>query len=122
MFYKLYRFAIAEEKSVSINLNFVVLSFCFEMLHLLIFGLVLKIYDIYFNLNAKLFSVLLLIISALFNYYYFIREKKIEKINLYFQEQKRIVWKDNLLFFGYIIMLFIIMFIQIFILKRLGKN
>ena len=92
------------------------------MLHLLIFGLVLKIYDIYFNLNAKLFSVLLLIISALFNYYYFIREKKIEKINLYFQEQKRIVWKDNLLFFGYIIMLFIIMFIQIFILKRLGKN
>jgi uncharacterized membrane protein len=122
LFYKLYRFAIAEEKSVSINLNFVVLSFCFEMLHLLIFGLVLKIYDIYFNLNAKLFSVLLLIISALFNYYYFIREKKIEKINLYFQEQKRIVWKDNLLFFGYIIMLFIIMFIQIFILKRLGKN
>jgi len=117
-FYKLYRFAIAEEKSVSLNLNFVILSFCFEILHLLIFGLALKIYGIYYNLNAKLFSVLVLIISILFNYYYFIRNKRIEKINLYFQEQKRIVWKDNLMFLGYIIMLFIIMFIQVFILKR----
>ena len=109
-FYKLYRFAIAEEKSVSLNLNFVILSFCFEILHLLIFGLILKIYGVYFNLNAKLFSVLFLVIGTIFNYLYFIRNKRIEKINLYFQEQKRIVWKDNLLFFGYIIMLFVIIF------------
>lgn len=118
LFYKLYRFAIAEEKSVSLNLNFVILSFCFEMLHLLIFGLVLKIYGINFNLNVKLISVLLLIICTLFNYLYFIKSKRIEKINLYFQEQKRIVWKDNLMFFGYIIMLFIIMFFQVFIMKK----
>ena len=110
LFYKLYRFAIAEEKSVSLNLNFISFATIFEILHLLIFGLVLKIYGIYFNLNAKLFTVLLLITITLFNYLYFIKNKRINRIHIYFQEKNYSVWKGNLLFFGYVIMLFIILF------------
>lgn len=72
LFYKLYRFAIAEAKSVSLNLNFVLLAFCFEILHLLIFGLALKsFFEFNFKLNPKLFSVVFLLLCTLFNYLYF---------------------------------------------------
>lgn len=122
LFYKLYRFAISNEKSVSINWGFISLATIFEILHLLIFGLLLKYYKMELNLSTKFTPVLFLFLGTLFNYLFFIRNKRIEKINLYFQEQKRIVWKDNLMFVGYILMLFVIMFIQVFILKRLGKD
>ena len=123
LFYKLYRFSIAQEKSVSLNFGFICLATGFQELHLLIFGFTHRLFfNDYYNLNPKITSVLLLILGILFNYFYFIKNKKIEKINAYFQNQKRVVWRDNLLFFGYIIFLFIIMFIQVYIIKRISKG
>lgn len=42
LFYKLYRFAISNEKSGSTHWSFISLATMFEILHLLIFGLLLK--------------------------------------------------------------------------------
>lgn len=122
LFYKLYRFAIAEQKSVSINLNFTLLATVLEGLHIVLLGAPLKYFKVDLNFNEKLFPILFVIIGALFNYLFFFRNKRIEKINIHFQEQKRIIWKDDLLFFGYIIFLFIVMFVQVFIIKRIGKD
>lgn len=119
LFYKLYRFSVAEEKSVSLNFGFICLATGFQILHFLIIGLLSKIlFVIDLNLNPKLFSLLFLAIGVLLNYLFFIKNKRIKKINIYFQSQKRIVWRDNLVFFGYIILLFFIMFFQVFLLKK----
>ena len=113
LFYKLFRFATAEQKSVSVNFNFTCLSSIFEILHLLIIILLLKsFYKIPFNLNPNLFSVIFLIFGTLFNYMYFIRTKRIERIHSIFRQKKYSIWKGNLLFFGYIIMLFVFIFLS----------
>lgn len=118
LFYKLYRFSIAQEESVSLNFGFVCLATVFQELHLILLIFPYNYYQINFNLNAQLFSFLMLILGSVFNYFYFIRNKRIEKINTCFQNQKRTVWKDNLVFFGYVILLFVIGYFQIFLLKR----
>jgi hypothetical protein len=117
LFYKLYRFIKAQEQTVSLNLGF--LSHCtiFEALHLALFAVPLKYLGINLNVNIKLFPILFLIIGFLFNYLYFIRNKRIERINLFFQEKNRTVWKDNVIFFSYIILLFLLIFLQIYLLK-----
>lgn len=120
LFYKLYRFAISNEKSYPVVWNFVTLATMFELLHLLIFGLILKLFfGVYYYLNPKQFSILLVVVGVIFNYLYFIKNKRIEKINLYFQENQRIVWRDNLLFFGYIIMLFVSGYLTTTIARKL---
>jgi hypothetical protein len=118
LFYKLYRFSIAQKESVSLNFGFVCLATVFQELHLILLVFPYNYYQINFNLNVQLFSFLMLILGSVFNYFYFIRNKRIEKINVHFQNQKRIVWKENLLFFSYIIILFVIGYFQIFLLKR----
>lgn len=119
LFYKLYRFAVAEEKSVSLNFNFILLATVFQELHLALLPVPLKYFNLELIVSKTYTSVFLLIFLAIINYFYFIKSKKIEKINSYFQNQKRIVWRDNLLFFGYIILLFVVMFFQVFILKKI---
>ena len=121
LFYKLYRFAISNEKSAPIDWSFISLATIFEIFHLLILGLLLKFFKLEFYLNTKFTPILLLVFGALLNYFCFIRNKAIHKINSDFQKQNRTIWKDNLWFFGYVIMLFVIMFIQVYILKRNGK-
>jgi hypothetical protein len=117
LFYKLYRFIKAQEQTVSLNLGF--LSYCtiFEGLHLALFAIPLKYFGNNLDLNIKLFAILFFIIGFLFNYLYFIRNKRIERINLFFQENNRIVLKDNIMFFSYIILLFLVIFSQIYLLK-----
>jgi hypothetical protein len=121
LFYKLYRFAISNEKSVSINWSFISLATIFEILHLALLADPLKYYKIELNLSTKFTPVIFLVLGSLCNYLYFIRNKRIQKINIHFQHQKRIIWKDNLLFFAYIIFLFTIMFVQVFILKKIRQ-
>lgn len=87
LFYKLYRFAVSNEKSGSIDCSFISLATMFEILHLLIFGLLLKYFKIDFHLSTKFTPVLLLILGGLINYFFFIRNKAIHKINSNFQKQ-----------------------------------
>lgn len=111
LFYKLYRFAISNEESASINWSFISLATMFEILHLLLVGLLQKsFFEFHTNINLTLFSVLFLLIGTIINYLYFIKSKRIERIHSYFQEKNYSVWKGNLLFLGYVILLFIIMF------------
>lgn len=118
-FYKLYRFAVLEEKSVSLNLNFVILATAFEILHLLVISLIFKIlFGFTLELNTEFVSILLVVSGILFNYFYFIKNKKIQKLYFYYQNQERNIWKSNLFLFGYILFLFIILFFQVSILKR----
>lgn len=118
-FYKLYRFAVLEEKSVSLNLNFVILATAFEILHLLVISLIFKIlFGFTLELNTEFVSILLVVSGILFNYFYFIKNKKIQKLYFYYQNQEQNIWKSNLFLYGYILFLFIILFFQVSILKR----
>ena len=118
LFYKLYRYIKAQEKTVSLNLGFISYATIFEGLHLALFAIPLKYFNINLNLNVKLFAILFLLTGFLLNYLYFIRNKRIERIDLFFQEKNRIIWKDNVFFFSYIILLFLIIFLQIYLLKK----
>ena len=121
LFYKLYRFAISNEKSVSINWAFISLAAIFEMFHLALLAVPLKYFKIELNLSTKFTPILLLVLGTLFNYFYFIRNKRINQIHIYFQDKNYSVWKGNLLFFTYIILLFVIIFVQVFILKSIEQ-
>lgn len=118
LFYKLYRYAKAEEQSVSLSFNFIFLATVFQELHLTFLIFPYNFFKINLNFRIELLPILMFIIGILFNYLYFIRSKRIDKINVYYQSQKRVVWRDNLMFFGYIILLFFIMFFQVFLLKK----
>jgi hypothetical protein len=91
LFYKLYCFAVSNEKTTPVNWNFVLLASTFESIHIVLLTVPLKYYKI--DLNLLFTSVMFVIIIPLFNYHYFIRNKRIEKINFDFQGQNRIVWK-----------------------------
>jgi|SRR5690606_19968963 len=108
LFYKLYRFAKAQEDTVPPNFGFVTLASMFEMIH---FGIIAAPFDIIFGFNftdyigEEVFVALIFIIGFPLNYLIFIKSKLIYRINEEYQKQNRTVWKDNLLFFLYIIFL-----------------
>lgn len=108
LFYKLYRFAKAQEETVGAEFGFICYAFVFEILHLaIIFGFI----DEFFNYNLKISlpyvtTIILLVLLSLINYVFFIKSKLIHNINSNFQNRSRVVWKDNICFFCYIFFLF----------------
>lgn len=119
MFYKLFRYAKAQEETVNAEFGFVGLASVFEILHLMIILVFLKILNIQITLISKnLFVLLFIIIGFSLNYFVFIKSKLIYKINEYYENKNYKVWKGNIIFFAYIIFLFIIMFIQTILYKQ----
>lgn len=122
LFYKLYRFAKLQELTVNPIIGFLGLVSIFEILHLLILMFIIEDFFNYkFTFNSdleKIVGILFVIIGFTLNYFIFIKTKLIDKIDKYFEEKKRNIWKENLLFFGYIIFLFVIMIIQTLLYKK----
>jgi len=109
LFYKLYRFAKAEEKTVDLTIGFLVFATIFEMFHFaILFGFIDEFfgYKFLFVDSVKQYAgFIYLILGFVLNYLIFIRTKWIYRINEYYQKRNRVVWKDNLLFFLYIVIL-----------------
>ncbi|KIC02124.1 hypothetical protein [Flavobacterium sp. PL02] len=121
LFYKLFRFAKAQEETVSVEIGFLGLASIFELFHLAIIGVFFKIlgYELEFSSYfAKYFGWIFVVLGFSFNYFVFIKTKLIYNINDYYQSQNRQIWKDNLLFFGYILFLFLLMIIEAFFFKK----
>lgn len=121
LFYKLYRFAIAQEKTVNVEFGFVGFASIFEILHfIIIFFAIEDIFKYKVELGGQnLFVILFLIIGFSLNYYVFIKSKLIYKINEYHQNKNYKVWKGNIIFFAYIIFLFLIMIIQTMLYQQI---
>ncbi len=116
LIYKLYRIAKAQDQTVNEVIGFIGYTSIFEIFHLIIIcsfiedvlGIKLKLS----NFVIDYFGWIFVIVGFSLNYFIFIKTKFIYRINDYYQAQKRIVWRDNLLFFGYIVLLFLIMLLQ----------
>lgn len=108
LFYKLYRFSKAQEETVDAEFGFVALAIFFELLH---FPIIASIYEIIFGFNytdfisKEVYIALIFIFGFSINYFVFIKSNLIYRIDQEYQKQNRSVWKDNLLFFLYIIFL-----------------
>lgn len=61
-------------------------------------------------------------VMTFINYLLFIRNKRIEKINEYYQNRNLKAWKGDLIFFSYILLLFSLMAIETFISVEISKN
>ncbi len=104
LFYKLYLFAKTQEQTVPVNFGFVALASMFELLHFAIIAVFFKIVGLEINLISKeVFVALIFIFGFSINYFLFIKSKLIYRINEEYQKQNRTIWKDNVLFFSYII-------------------
>ena len=113
LFYKLYRFAKAQEETVNPVFGFLSLVSIFEILHFAIIAVSFKIFGININLGGKnIFVVLFILFGYSINYFIFIKSKLIYRLNDYFNLKKYSVWKGKLLFFFYILILFLIMIFQ----------
>lgn len=116
LFYKLYRFAKFQEQTVSPAIGFLALVSIFELLHLLIllffiedvFGYKLK----FANEIEKIFGILFVMIGFSLNYFIFIKSKLIYRINDYYSSLDRKIWRENLLFVGYFILISLIIVLQ----------
>jgi len=113
MFYKMYCFSKAQEKTIEITIGFATLAAMFESFHLLIFlfayeSFVGKHYII--TLGSNIFILFYLLIGYALNYLIFFKSKKIEHIYAHFKNKKYSLWKENCIFFSYYILLFIVMF------------
>ena len=119
LFYKLYRFAKAQEQTVPPNFGFVALATIFELLHFAIIAVFFKIVGLEINLISKeVFVALIFIFGFSINYFLFIKSKLIYRINEEYQKQNRTVWKDNFLFISYILFIFLVMFLEVWIYQR----
>ena len=119
LLYKIFRCAKAQEKSVDVNFGFIGLVIVFELLHFTIFAVFFKIIGLEINLvNKELFILLVFILGIPINYFFFIRSKLIYKINEHYQKQNRTIWKDNSLFILYILLIFLLMFIEVWVFKN----
>ncbi len=114
LFYKLYRFAKAQEQTVPPNFGFVALATIFELLHFAIIAVFFKIIRLEINLISKeAFTALIFILGFSINYFLFIKSKLIYRINEEYQKQNRTVWRDNVLFFSYIIFIYLVILLEV---------
>ncbi|PJR04320.1 hypothetical protein [Avrilella dinanensis] len=119
LFYKLYRFAKAQEQTVPPNFGFVALATIFELLHFAIIAVFFKIVGLEINLISKeVFVALIFIFGFSINYFLFIKSKLIYRINEEYQKQNRTVWKDNVLFFSYIIFIYLVMLLEVWVYQN----
>ncbi|MEG0917344.1 MAG: hypothetical protein RSF68_10060 [Myroides sp.] len=119
LFYKLYRFAKAQEQTVPPNFGFVALASMFELLHFAIIAVFFKIVGLEINLISKeVFVALIFIFGFSINYFLFIKSKLIYRINEEYQKQNRTIWKDNVLFFSYIIFICLVMLLEVWVYQK----
>ena len=115
LIYKLYRIAIAQEKTVNSTIGFLGFISIFELFHFSILDIIFDYFGFKYELVDSLVQYsgwIFVIVGFSLNYFIFIKTKLIYRINDYYQGQKRVVWRDNLLFFVYIVLLFLIMLLQ----------
>src|SRR5690554_1909900 len=109
LFYRMYRMALNQQETVPPNFGFVGFATMFEILHFaILFGFIDEFFGYKFSFVSSLekyAGIIYLILGLVLNYLIFIRTKWIYRINEYYQKQNRVVWKDNLLFFLYIVLL-----------------
>lgn len=123
--YKLYRFAKAQEETVDAEFGFMGLVSVFEMFHLAIiisfirdfFGFKIEFSNFFISYSGWIITI----VGLALNYYFFIKTRLIYKINSFYEKKNYSIWKGNLLFFGYILLLFLIMFIQTWYYKNYVK-
>ena len=121
MFYKLFRFAKNQEETVFVEIGFLVFISIFEFFHLLIIGVFFKAmgYEVEFpDYCIKYFGCFFVLLGMLFNYFVFIKSKLIYKIDDYYESQNRQISNDNLFFFGYILLLFLLMIVETLYFKK----
>ena len=119
LFYKLYRFAKAQEQTVPPNFGFVALASMFELLHFTIILVFFKIIDFEINLISKeVFTILTFILGFSINYFLFIKSNLIYQINQEYQKQNRSVWRDNVLFFSYIIFIYLVIMLEVWVYQK----
>lgn len=111
LFYKLFRFAKAQEDTVYVEWGFITLALIFQLIHIAIILLLMKTFWIKsLSFSEPTIAVICLIAGIVINYLIFIQSKLIFKLNSEFQNQKRLIWRDNLLFVSYVAILFVVMF------------
>jgi len=119
LFYKLFRFAKAQEETVYVEWGFITLAIIFQSLHIAVILLLMKTFWIQtLSFNEPTIPVISLIAAVVINYFIFIKSKLIFKLNLEFQRQNRLVWRDNLLFFLYLALIFAAMFVAVWIYNK----
>lgn len=121
LFYKLFRFAKSQEETVPAEVGFLLFISIFELFHLVIMVVFFKILGYELELPSyfvKYFGWIFVVLSLLLNYFVFIKSKLIYEINNFYKSHDRQIWKDNLLFFGYILFLFLLMIIETFYFKK----
>lgn len=119
LFYKLYRFAKAQEETVPPNFGFVALATIFELLHFAIIVMLFKILRLEINLtNKETFASLIFIFGFSINYFLFIKSNLIYQINQEYQKQNRSVWRDNVLFFSYIIFIYLVIVLEVWVYQK----
>ena len=113
LFYKLYRLAYAQRETVPINISFLVNVSLFELFHL---ALLIVLLPVKFpRMNDTLFAIIFLALGICLNYLIFLKTGYIEKLNTYFKEQEVSRRKENLIFIGYILFLFLIMLFETYL-------
>jgi hypothetical protein len=117
--YKIYRIALSQEQSASVRISFLGLMSIFQLLHFLIIAVIFRIigYEAY-QINEKLFVLIFVLIGFGLNYILFIQSKIVYKINTQYKQKFPNNFKYNLLFFGYITLLFIVIFIEAYIYQN----
>jgi len=114
--YKLYRFGLTQSNP---KLAFILYLTVFEIIHLLLLGIILKIIGIGIHINSQYFPGLVLIsILAAVNYLLFSNEMFIKKMETFYSNKKYNVLKTNLTFFIYLLFLIFLLFFMTSIYRR----
>jgi hypothetical protein len=89
-----------------------VYSTLFESLHIALLAVPLKFLHINLKLNILTFPILFISLGCIFNYLFFIRGKRLKRIIRHFEGENMSSIRQNVIFFGYLILLFILLFIE----------
>lgn len=91
----------------------------FELLHFTIILVFFKIIGFEINLISKeVFTILTFILGFSINYFLFIKSNLIYQINQEYQKQNRSVWRDNVLFFSYIIFIYLVIMLEVWVYQK----
>jgi hypothetical protein len=118
--YRLYRIALLQEATLFPVIGFLVYISLFEILHLIILGVFSRLF--FHNLftyqnNNGLIGLIGILILISINYLIFVRNNKLKEINEYYLNNKVNYLKGNLIFWGYILGLFAVMFFESWLYK-----
>ena len=119
--YRLYKIALLQEATLFPIVGFLVYISLFEILHIIILGVFFRLFFnslfTYQNNNGMLGLIGILILIGI-NYLLFIRNNKLKEIDEYFTNNKINALKGNLMFWGYIVVVFVVMFIEVLLFKN----